>query len=311
MQGWPAFAARAMIGELAAIGSALAFGMSVVLARRFMDAIPPESGVLVSITTNVIVFTTLAAITAAGGALPPIHPASVLLFIVGGVAGTLVGRNLTYLSLEQLGAPLSTTIRLSTVAFALLFGLVFLKELPRPWQLAGLTVITMGLWVCVWSRDRGAGSTRDGGSTRHRAHGSAFVLALAGAAGFALGDTVRRGALVLTPAPVLGAAVGACTALGGHLLWSRFRASARWPGKSALRRPDLLGSALFNTLAILLLFVALSRAPVAIVSVLYNLQVLVVFILSPLLLRGREPVTAWLVVGAALALAGTTMILTG
>ncbi|MGQ0548624.1 MAG: EamA family transporter [Armatimonadota bacterium] len=302
---WARSGTPAMIGEAAAIGSAVAFGISTVLARRFMDAIPPESGVLVSITTNVVVFSTIAAVAAARSGFPPIHPASIPLFVLGGLAGTLVGRNLTYVSIEVLGAPLSTTIRLSAVAFTLLFGLVFLKELPRPWQLVGLTVITIALWICVWSRGRGAPS---GGS---RSTGSGLLLALAGGAGFAVGDTVRRGALVLTPAPVLGAAVGACAALTGHLLWSRFRASARWPRGPALRRPDLLGSAAFNTIAILLLFVALGRAPVAIVSVLYNLQVLVVFIVSPLLLRGQEPITAWLVLGTALALAGTTMILMG
>ncbi|MGH2375122.1 MAG: DMT family transporter [bacterium] len=299
------FGAAAMIGEAAAIGSAVAFGVSTVLARRFMEAIPPESGVLVSIATNVVVFTAIAAATALRGAIPPIHPASIPLFILGGVAGSLVGRNLSYLSLERLGAPLSTTIRLSAVAFTLLFGLVFLKEFPRAWQLLGLTIITIGLGICVRSRDRGGPPGRSGSV------GSGFLLALAGGAGFAVGDTVRRGALVLTPAPVLGAAVGACAALTGHLLWSRIRISARWPTGPSLRRPDLLGSAIFNTIAILLLFVALSRAPVAIVSVLYNLQVLVVFIISPLALRGQEPITAWLVVGTALALAGTTMILTG
>jgi drug/metabolite transporter (DMT)-like permease len=295
-----------MTGELAAIGSALAFGVSTVLARRFMEAIPPESGVLVSIATNVVVFTALAAIAAARGVLPPIHPASIPLFILGGAAGTLLGRNLSYLSLEMLGAPLSTTIRLSTVAFTLLFGLMFLKELPRAWQLVGLATISAGLWMCVWSRERAAGTT-----ARHTKLASGLLLALAGAAGFALGDTVRRGALALTPAPVLGSAVGACTALVGHLTWSRFHSSARWPGAQALRRPDLLGSAVCNTIAILLLFVALRHSPVAIVSVLYNLQVLVVFMISPLLLRGQDGITLWLVVGAVLALAGTTMILMG
>lgn len=304
MRVWLGFLAP-MTGELAAIGSAVAFGVSVVLARRFMDVVPPESGVLISIVTNVTVFGTLAAIAALRGNLPPIHPASIPLFILGGLAGTLVGRNLAYLSVERLGAPLSTTIRLSTAVFTLLFGLVFLRELPRPWQLVGLTLITMGLWICVWSRGRVVGSRLPETSA------AGVLLALGGAAGFALGDTVRRGALGLTPAPVLGAAIGASTALLGHLTWSRFRASARWPGGPALRRADLLGSAVCNTIAILLLFVALRHAPVAVVSVLYNLQVLVVFLVSPLLLRGQETITTWLMVGAALALAGTTMILMG
>lgn len=294
-----------MIGELAAIGAALAFGFSIVLARRFMDAVTPESGVLVSITTNVVVFTSVAVAMGLRGALPPVHPLSIPLFVLGGVAGTLLGRNLTYLSLERLGAALSTTIRLSTVAFTLVFGLVFLRELPRPWQLLGLTVVTVGLWISLWSRERAAASMRRAASV------SGVLLAFGGAVGFALGDTVRRGALGLTPAPVLGAAIGACTALLGHLLWSVSHAPARWPRGAALRRPDLLGSALCNTIAILLLFIALGRAPVAIVSVLYNLQVLVVFIIGPLLLRGQEAITAWLVAGTALALAGTTMILMG
>ncbi len=294
-----------MTGELTAIAAAVAFGISTVLARRFMVAVTPEAGVLVSITTNVVVFTTLTVGTVLRGTLPPIHPASIPLFIAGGLAGTLMGRNLTYLGIERLGAALSTTIRLSTVAFTLLLGLVFLRELPRPWQLAGLAVVTSGLWISLWSRER-----RTHGA-RRTANVAGVLMSLGGAAAFAVGDTARRGALGLTPAPVLAGAVGASAALLGHLLWSVSRASARWPGGPALRRLDLLGSTACNTIAILLLLVALRHAPVAVVSVLYNLQVLVVFIVSPLILRGQDAITVWLVIGTAVALVGTTMILFG
>ena len=294
-----------MTGELAALSAALGFGISTVLARRFMTAVAPESGVLVSIAMNVTVFLmlTLGAIWSAG--LPAVNPTSLVLFVLGGLAGTLVGRNLTYMSIARLGPAMSTSIRLSNVVFSLAFGLALLRELPRVWQLVGLAIVTAGLWTGVWSRERVPAPARGGTDV------TGIALALGSAAAFGLGDTMRRMGLALTPSPVLAAAVGASAALLAHLLWSTRRHSARWPQGAALRRTDLWGSAACNTVAILLLLTALRHTPVAIVSVLYNLQVLVVLIAGPILLRGQEPIPPGLVFGTLLALVGTTLILLG
>ena len=294
-----------MTGEVAALSAALGFGISTVLARRFMTAVAPESGVLVSIAMNVTVFLmlTLGAIWSAG--LPAVNPTSLVLFVLGGLAGTLVGRNLTYMSIARLGPAMSTSIRLSNVVFSLAFGLALLRELPRVWQLVGLAIVTAGLWTGVWSRERVPAPARGGTDV------TGIALALGSAAAFGLGDTMRRMGLALTPSPVLAAAVGASAALLAHLLWSTRRHSARWPQGAALRRTDLWGSAACNTVAILLLLTALRHTPVAIVSVLYNLQVLVVLIAGPILLRGQEPIPPGLVLGTLLALAGTTLILLG
>lgn len=292
-----------MIGELAALAAALSFGISTVLARRFMVEVTPEAGVLVSIAGNVFVFSALLAVAALSGMLPPIEPVSILLFAAGGIAATLLGRNLAYQAIRRLGPALSTAIRLSNSIFTLMFGYLFIGELPRPLQVAGLVAVTVGLWVSLWPGPRG-------GRAGPRALDPVGVaMALAGAASFALGDTARRFGLLLTPAPILGAAVGAATALLAHLSWSAFQRSARWPTGRSWLRADLLGSALFNTMAILLLFIALGRAPVAIASVLYNLQALVVLIASPVLLRGQETITIWIVLGTLIALGGTTLIL--
>jgi drug/metabolite transporter (DMT)-like permease len=200
---------------------------------------------------------------------------------------------------------MSTSIRLSNVVFSLAFGLALLRELPRVWQLVGLAIVTAGLWTGVWSRERATAPVRGGTDV------TGIALALGGSAAFGLGDTMRRMGLALTPSPVLAAAVGASAALLAHLLWSTRRHSARWPQGAALRRTDLWGSAACNTVAILLLLTALRHTPVAIVSVLYNLQVLVVLIASPIVLRGQETIPPGLVFGTLLALVGTTIILLG
>jgi len=294
-----------MTGEVAALSAALGFGISTVLARRFMTAVAPESGVLVSIAMNVTVFLMLTLGTIWSAGLPAVNPTSLVLFVLGGLAGTLVGRNLTYMSIARLGPAMSTSIRLSNVVFSLAFGLALLRELPRVWQLVGLAIVTAGLWTGVWSRERVPAPARGGTDV------TGIALALGSAAAFGLGDTMRRMGLALTPSPVLAAAVGASAALLAHLLWSTRRHSARWPQGAALRRTDLWGSAACNTVAILLLLTALRHTPVAIVSVLYNLQVLVVLIAGPILLRGEETIPPGLVLGTLLALAGTTLILLG
>jgi drug/metabolite transporter (DMT)-like permease len=293
-----------MIGEIAGLGAAVSLGLSTVLARRFMPAVPPEAGVLVSIVANVVAFGLAAVGMALWGRLPALAPQSVLLFASGGLLGTLVGRNLSYLSLNRLGASLTVTVRLSNAIFSLFIALVLLGEFPRLVQVLGMVAVTLGLWLSVQPFDPPDGVHR-------KIDPGGVLMALASAAAFALGDTARRAGLHLTPSPIVGAAIGATTAMLAHLAWSIFNRAARWPPGAALRRFDVGASAALNTVAILLLYIGLQHAPVAIVSVLYNLQVLVVLLAGPLILREQERFSTKIAAGALLAMAGTTLILTG
>jgi drug/metabolite transporter (DMT)-like permease len=292
-----------MIGELAALASALAFGFSTILARRFMGEVAPEAGVLASIVVNVAAFAGLSALAAARGQVALLRPEAVALFVAGGLAGTLLGRNLSYQSIGRIGASLSVTIRLSSAVFTLLIGYLVLREFPRASQLWGTATVMAGLWVSLRPATAPAG--------QRSTDPLGVLLALASAVAFALGDVMRRAGLAITPVPVFGAAVGASVALAAHLLWSRVHPAARWPSRAVLLRGDVAGSALLNTVAILSLYVGLRHAPAAIVSVLYNLQVLVVLVAGPVLLGSREPLSWRVAAGAALALAGTALILVG
>jgi DME family drug/metabolite transporter len=293
----------AVPGELFALLAALAFALATVLSRRFMvgpDPVAPEAGVLVSIVTNVAAFGLLAAVELWRGAAAALTPHSLAYFVLGGLCGTVAGRNLSYQSVLRMGPSRSTAIRLSNTLFAALIGLAVLRELPRAGQLAGATLITVGLWLVVRERD-GAGAKPDL---------RGVLLALGGAVGFALGDTFRRAGLQVTPAPFLGAGIGASTALAVQAAWL----ATRRPRLGRTSRPwrlDVLGSALANTAAILLLFLGLQRSPVANVAVLYNLQVLLVILLSRWVLRGDERVGERLVAGSVVCLLGTAAVLFG
>ncbi|GBD29588.1 hypothetical protein HRbin32_00679 [bacterium HR32] len=292
-----------MWGELFALLAAVAFALATVLSRRFMvgpSPVAPEAGVFVSIVTNVTVFGALAVVEWARGALESLTPASFAFFVLGGLCGTVAGRNLSYQSVLRIGPSRSTAIRLSNTLFAALIGLAVLRELPRPGQLAGAVLITAGLWLVI----------RERGNSLARADPTGVLLALGGAVGFALGDTFRRAGLQITPSPFLGAGIGACTALvvQSTWLWTRARSGSR---HARPWRADVVASALANTAAILLLFFALQRTAVANAAVLYNLQVLLVILLSRWVLPGDERVGLGLVAGSAVCLVGTAAVLFG
>lgn len=290
-----------MLGELFALMAAVAFAMATVLSRRFMvgpSPVAPEAGVFVSIVTNVAVFAGLAVFESARGGLAALTPESLAYFVVGGLCGTVAGRNLSYQSVLRIGPSRSTAVRLSNTLFAALVGVIMLRELPRPGQLVGAVLITLGLWWVL--------RERDGPSSRSDPVG--VVLAVGGAVGFALGDSFRRAGLQITPFPFLGAGIGACTALAVQGVWLVARGRQRRPGNHPWRL-DVVGSALANTAAILLLFLGLQRSPVANVAVLYNLQVLLVIFLSRWMLRGDEHLTPRLIAGSLVCVVGTAAVL--
>ncbi|MDQ7844488.1 MAG: DMT family transporter [Armatimonadota bacterium] len=295
-----------MRGELLALLAALAFALSIVYSRRFMvpghsagGPVAPEVGVFVSMLSNVVVFGGLAVWEIARGSHRLLTAHAVVFFVLGGVAGTFIGRNLAYQSVLRIGPSRSTAIRLSNTLFAVLVGLVFLRELPRALQLAGAALVTAGLWLVV-SRER---------QQQSRVDGLGVLAALASAVAFAVGDSLRRAGLSLTPSPVLGAAIGASVAFLGQATWLSVR-MPRFPRRELGNR-DVLISALSNTAAILLLFMALQRSPVANVSALYNLQVLLVIFLSRRLLPVDEEIGVRVAVGSVTSLLGSLAILFG
>jgi drug/metabolite transporter (DMT)-like permease len=163
-------------------------------------------------------------------------------------------------------------------------------------QLGGAALVTAGLWLVV-GRERHQGG---------RVDGLGVLAALGAAVAFALGDSFRRAGLSLTPSPILGAAIGAVVALLVQASWLRVGRLSR----RAMGNRDVVISALANTAAILLLFLALQRSPVANVSALYNLQVLLVILLSRWLLS-REPIRARVIAGSVICLLGSLAILLG
>ncbi|MDR7576647.1 MAG: hypothetical protein QN195_11020, partial [Armatimonadota bacterium] len=95
-----------MVGELFALLAAVAFALSTVFSRRYMaplvpdprrPPVPPDLGVFATMVANAVLYVGLLLVEAARGTLPPLTPAALGLFVLGGLCGTFIGRNLAFL----------------------------------------------------------------------------------------------------------------------------------------------------------------------------------------------------------------------
>lgn len=72
---------------------------------------------------------------------------NLLLILANGLGMLFVSKILWYLGLARLSLTKATAITMSYPIFTLMFAAIFLKELPTSYQLVGLTIIMLGVYV--------------------------------------------------------------------------------------------------------------------------------------------------------------------
>jgi drug/metabolite transporter (DMT)-like permease len=302
-------------GEVLAVFAALAYAGNTVLARRYMiahgrgaraDLVAPESAALLSQLASLIVYAALIAANFGGARSGHLSPQAFALFVAGGVVGTFMGLNLIYVGVQRIGASRAASLLLTNTVFAAALGLLILRELPRPWQLAGAAVLTGGLWAVIPGRE----GRRERAAESSPLERAGVVVIIASAFAFAAADTLRRIALTDAPYPLLGATVGTLTALVPQAAVLRKRRLGAATIRAS-RRGDVWASAVLNSLGILAVFVALRHSPVTNIAALYNLQALFVILLSRWALRGDEHLSGRVIAGSVICAIGSVGVLLG
>lgn len=230
-------------------------------------------------------------------------PAALLPFVVGGVAGTGVGRLLNYYGVERLGASVNSAVVATDPVFAALFGLLALGESLGITQLAGVLLVAGGLAVTTLS----GGGNRRGWSPR------ALVVPLGAAVAYGAGAAVRRFGLETTATtPVQAAAVNETAALlvvGGYLSYGVDGPTVTAVGFDSYRY--LLAAGVVNTAGLVGLFASLQAGPVVVGSTLAGTSTLVTIGVTAVVLRQVERVTRWTAAGGLVTVVGGLLVVTG
>ncbi len=315
-----------MSGALWGTVAGFGFGLFQSLNRRALQGMEVMASTFLQLLLSTLVLVAIAAVAEDVGALARAPAGSLVAFGLAGFVHFFLGWTLLNVSQKRIGAARTGPLVSTTPLFATAIAALTLAEVPTAITLAGVAITVWGVFVLS---GEGPATAAEGGAEEEAAgarsaagvgEGRVAVLArdrlaVAAALGTALCWAVSpvfiRAGLRGLPSPLLGVALSmvVCSAAYGLVV--------------ALRRAPLgirripRGSLAFKAVAGLLVglstwarWIALGRAPVAVVLAVNSVSVPTVMLLAPVLMgRHLERVTLRLWAGAALVVGGSLILI--
>ncbi len=274
-----------MIGAYLALFASLFWGLNGVFLRKGLEGRDVISGTItvVSTTSAILLVISIPDMLRT----PTISPNNLAMLFLAGLVSYFFGRLFTYSSVASIGSSRAFSGTSTRIAFSALLGILLLKERAGPDVIAGVALMTLGLYIF---------STED--VSREGIYSSVL-------GGFAYGFAALLVKVAMLPSPVMTSLV---VSLSGLIALCAF---AKLKGKD-LVTPNrfLLASGSSLALGNVFYYYALSISPISIVVPLSNLYPLVTTALSFLLIQKLELVTPRTFLGSFLAVLGSVIILT-
>jgi len=136
-----------MIGELAALGTAICWTISAVLYKKALSKTKPISANIVRCTgTSIALIVALGAIGKIG-TLADVSQYAVILTSVSGIVGLGIGDTLYMISLKLVGVARAVSITCTYPLFSILLAIFVQKEVATLQVVLGAVVIVLGIWL--------------------------------------------------------------------------------------------------------------------------------------------------------------------
>jgi drug/metabolite transporter (DMT)-like permease len=216
-----------------------------------------------------------------------------LIFVVVGLAVPGITRVLSFRGIRTMGSSITSTIVNTTPVFSTVLAIFILHERPGSLVLLGVGLTVCGLITVSWG----------GKKTSYRKIELVypFLCALL----FSMKDiAVRWGLGDGAGQPILAAGIAALTSTVEIFLITRFVQGEKFMLPSAPICRWFIASGIFTGGSFLFMYVAYSMERVSIVAPLVNSYTVFVSLLTPLLARQIESISARKLAGAALVVAG-------
>jgi uncharacterized membrane protein len=226
----------------------------------------------------------------------------IALFGVGGLLTPGLVRLFYYNGLKKLGASVNSSIFSIYPLYTALFAVIFLSEFLSPQNFLGILLIALGV-IVVELNFRNANG-------RGKPFAGSLVFPVLGGLMLGISAIIRKAALDIFNAPVLGVAVAYTFTF---LLYTTVIATSKNTRKElSLRRDTRLFwlAGVGQALSWILSFYALSLEKVSIITPLLSVEPLFVVMLAAVYMREQERVSFKLVTGMILTFVGVVLITT-
>lgn len=276
-----------IVAIILTLGTAIASACQNLSVRIGTDGGKVSDAVLIVMIVNIVIL------------IPPIlifyypdyglTPFSWFSFIVAGLLGTLLGRLLTYKSIEAIGASRTAPIVASWALIATILGAIILDESLTAIHSIGVVFIVFGVSAIAWE-------TSQENSNNLSRRELLIGLVIPFAAAFAVGVEpifANFGFREGTPAPV-GLGIKTVGATVGFVTYLRLKNNL--PGRELLAAANVewfVIAGIGNTLFLGGYYVSLSLAPVNVVAPILITNTLFVVVLSAIFMPQRLENVSW------------------
>jgi len=271
-----------------AVLSSVCFGVALITGRLGLRTLDARSGAAISIPTATVLFAVASpfVLDTTGFRMD-----AAFLFALVGLFFPAVVTLLTFRSNEELGPTVTSAISGTAPLFALIAAWFFLDEDVPQEATAAAICVTVGIALLSWRPSRTGFA------------GWSLLWPVAGAAVRGVAQVAAKAGLLLWPNPLaaglIGYTVSSATVIGANRV-------ARGGGRAKATKQSILWfgmTGILNGGAVLLMYGALSVAPVSTVAPIVAAYPLVTAVASASLLRG-EVLTVRVLVGAVVTVGG-------
>jgi drug/metabolite transporter (DMT)-like permease len=276
-----------------ALLAAAGFGAAMVTTRLGLRHARPLAGAAIGVPSTTLMFWCLAPflLDTSGFSLPAAG-----MFALVGLFFPAAVTLLTYTGNQRMGPTVTSAASCTTPMFALSGAILFLGEALTPGNALGTAVIVLGMLVLTWT---------DG--TRARSWPLwAIALPFAAAAIRALAQVLTKAGLALWASPYAAGLIGYSVSAAVILLAARAGGVPKQTDRRAV--PWFVATGLLNGSSLFLMYLALVKGQVSLVSPIVATYPLFTLALGMVLLR-QERVTPRLALGAVLTVAGVVLLL--
>jgi len=234
-----------------------------------------------------------------------------VLFIIAGLIHFLLGWTLLNISQRRIGAARTGALIGTTPLFATILAAIMLGEWLKPMAVVGVIIVVVGVYFTTPKVNKSTVTTNLSSAEISSPTGLRSALfGLATALCWAISPVFIRQALKGLPSPLLGVELGmiACAlSYGILLLFQRNRPADGAPSRESLILLTIGG--VISGAAIWARWAAIEITSVAIVTTLSLFSVVVVMILSPIIVGGKqEKPTARAIFGAIMIVIGSVVL---
>jgi drug/metabolite transporter (DMT)-like permease len=228
--------------------------------------------------------------------LSVLTPFAIAAFALGGLAGSGVGRRWNYNAIQLIGASRMATLWTASPVFTALLAAILYAEEVTPLRWAAIGAIVAGAALVTWTPGSGARGWLSRG----------VIFALGASLLFGIRPILLKAGFLESPAPLAASTIGAIAALAYALVMEDL-ANLRVTRLDTAVAFFLVG-AILQTASQLALTVGIAEGEVSVVYTLTAASPLITLIGTRIFLRGAEEVTARLVIGALITVAGVIVL---